>query len=182
MGRPPRHDADRLLDAAVSLVATHGPRGLTMAAVAREAGAPSGSVYHRFPDQRALLAAVWLRTVTRFQQRFLEALTGDNPRDAAVAAARQVVEWSRDNPAQAQILLAGPKEFGADRRNSEVDKAVRELAGRLDHTTSDRVLLAVVDLPYAVVRRYLSGGEPIPAHAADLVAEAAHALLASAAN
>lgn len=177
MGRPPRHDADRLLDAAVSLVATHGPRGLTMAAVAREAGAPSGSVYHRFPDQRALLAAVWERTVTRFQVGFLEALAGDEPQDAAIAAARHVVEWSRQHPEQAQVLLAGAREFGAARQNSEVDQSIRELAERLDGTAPDRVVLAVVDLPYAVVRRHLSRGDSIPEHAADLVAEAAQALL-----
>ena len=111
MGRPPQHDTDRLLDAAVAVVATHGPRALTMAAVARTAKAPSGSVYHRFPDRPALLAAVWLRTVARFQQGFLRALTHDSPRDAATSAAQHVVDWSRQHPDQAQVLLAGAREF-----------------------------------------------------------------------
>jgi hypothetical protein len=42
---------------------------------------------------------------------------------------------------------------------------------------ADRVLLAVVDLPYAMVRRHLLAGTPIPSHAGDLIAEHVAALL-----
>ncbi|HLU76197.1 MAG TPA: SRPBCC family protein [Nonomuraea sp.] len=76
-----------------------GPGAVTMTAVARSAGAPSGSVYHRFPGRPALLAALWLRTVDRFQQGFLAALDTDPPSQAAPAAARHVIEWSRAHPA-----------------------------------------------------------------------------------
>src|SRR5690606_14827873 len=105
MGRPPRHDVDRLLDAAAALVAEGGPGAATMTAVARAASAPSGSVYHRFPGRPALLAALWLRTVERFQQGFLAALDTDPPAQAAPAAARHVVAWCRAHPNEARILL-----------------------------------------------------------------------------
>jgi AcrR family transcriptional regulator len=191
MGRPARHDADRLLDAAVALAAEAGPRGVTMAAVARAAGAPSGSVYHRFPDQAALLSALWLRTVSRFQDGVFAALDAP-PQEAAVAVARHVVEWCRDRPDEAQVLLAGPGAFGAadwsdDARdrlaaaNAQVEKALADLARRLGRTGErerSRVVLAVVDLPYAVVRRYLGRGQPIPALEVGTVAEAVRDLLA----
>lgn len=41
----------------------------------------------------------------------------------------------------------------------------------------DRLVIAVVDLPYATVRRYLLSGKPIPAHAARLVEQGTKALL-----
>src|SRR5437764_1205677 len=174
MGRPPRHDADRLLDAAVGLAARSGPRSVTMAAVARAAGAPSGSVYHRFPDQPSLLSALWLRTMTRFQEGVLHALAGP-PEEAAVATARYVVEWSRKHPAEARVLLAGAREFGETewppharermaKANDEVERAVRALArglGKSGKREVASVVLAVVDLPYAVVRRHLVRGDSI---------------------
>ncbi|QIZ35671.1 TetR/AcrR family transcriptional regulator [Saccharopolyspora sp. ASAGF58] len=191
MGRPPRHDADRLLDAAVALAAETGPRGVTMAAVARAAGAPSGSVYHRFPDRAALLSALWLRTVTRFQEGVFAAL-GGSPQDAAVTMARHAVEWCREHPDEARVLLAGPGDFGlaewpsgARERltagNARLEKALADLARRLgkaDERGRSRVRLAVIDLPYAVVRRYLVRGEPIPALEVGTVGDAVRDLLA----
>ncbi|MGP4019431.1 TetR/AcrR family transcriptional regulator [Saccharopolyspora sp. 5N708] len=190
MGRPPRHDADRLLDAAVALVAETGPRGVTMAAVARAAGAPSGSVYHRFPDQAALLSGLWLRTASRFQEGFFAALDGPPP-EAAVAAARYVVEWCRAHPDEARVLLAGAGAFGAaewsqearDRLatgHAQVEQALADLAqqlGRTDERGLSRVVLAVVDLPYAVVRRYLGRGKAVPALEVGTVADAVRDLL-----
>ena len=187
MGRPPRHDADKLLDAAVGLVAEGGPRTVTMAAVARAAQAPSGSVYHRFPDQPALLAALWLRTVDRFQAGFLEALDSGGP----VAAARHVIEWSRCNVPQARVLLAGARSFGEsdwtqeardrlDQANEGVYAELRRRGRELGFTRKQdmsRFQLAVVDLPYAVVRRNLMRGEEIPAFEVDVVVSAVRDLL-----
>ncbi|MDA3629785.1 TetR/AcrR family transcriptional regulator [Saccharopolyspora sp. WRP15-2] len=191
MGRPPRHDADRLLDAAVELAAEAGPRGVTMAAVARAAGAPSGSVYHRFPDRTALLSELWLRTVTRFQDGFLAAVQAP-PREAAVAAARHVLEWCREHPAEADVLLAGPGAYGfadwpaearerLEKGNAQVDEALGGLAERLGRSGESgraRVFLAVVDLPLAVVRRHLGRGGPIPDLEVGTVTDAVQDLLA----
>ncbi|MEV5572363.1 TetR/AcrR family transcriptional regulator [Spirillospora sp. NPDC052269] len=189
MGRPPRHDRDRLLDAAVDLAFEAGPSGVTVAAVARSAGAPSGSVYHRFPNAMALLAAVWLRTLERFQDDFVAAASGEPAGRAAVDAARQVVSWSRTNPREALLLQYGPRDFGqsewpdADRdRLAHGNRRVRDtlagLAARLGPRTDlERVLLAVVDVPRSLVARHLREGTPIPESAEDLVAETAAALL-----
>ena len=108
MGRPAKHDAETLLDAAAAIVADEGPVAVTMVAVARRAGVPSGSLYHRFPSRAALLGALWLRTVRRFKAGWLAALGGDDP---LVTAARHVVAWSRRNRAEALLLLHGASEL-----------------------------------------------------------------------
>jgi AcrR family transcriptional regulator len=179
MGRPPRHDTDRLLDVAVSLAAATGPSSVTMAAVARAAGAPSGSVYHRFPTRAALLAALWLRTVDRFQEGFLAALADEQ----AQGAARHVITWSRANPDETRVLLYGPADFDEpewpqdareqlNARNRRISDALEGLAKRLG-TEVERLYLTTVDLPYATVRRHALAGKPIPPYTEDLVAQIA---------
>jgi AcrR family transcriptional regulator len=186
MGRPPRHDANHLLALAAELAAHGGPAAVTMSAVARAAGAPSGSVYHRFPSRPALLAALFVGTVERFQAGFLAALAGADP----VVAARHVVSWSRANPTGTAVLLYGARDFQQDdwppgeqerltRANRTVARAVRDLAGRLGDTSArglDLTRLAVIELPYSIVRRHRGGR--LPRHAEDLAADAARSLLA----
>ncbi|MER5783885.1 helix-turn-helix domain-containing protein [Streptomyces mobaraensis] len=192
MARPARFTENQLLDAAVRLAATHGPAGVTMSAVAKETGAPSGSVYHRFPHRAALLAEVWLRTMERFQDGYLAALaTGEGPLDAGRRAARHVVAWSRAHPAEAALLLHGPGEFGrgewsdehvrrADLGTERVRAAVAAVAAALGADSpcdAERVGLALIDLPLSVVRRHLRPGAALPDHAEDLAVRCAEALL-----
>lgn len=210
MARPPRFSADELLDAALRLAAAGGPAHVTMSAVAADAGAPSGSVYHRFPGRPALLAELWLRTAESFQDGYLAALGLDpspapnpgespdispdispDPLAAARSAARHVVSWCRAHPAEAAVLRYGADDFGrADwsaqhrRRADEGDRRVRDavaalaaaLGARTPHDV-ERVALAVVELPYAVVRRHLRGASGLPAYAEALAEESAAVLL-----
>jgi AcrR family transcriptional regulator len=183
MGRPPRHDTDSLLDAAVRLVEAGGPTALTVAAVAREAGGPSGSVYHRFAGRPALAAALWLRTVARFQAGFRAAVARDEPE----AAARHVIAWCRANHGEAMVLLYGARDFGyaewtdADRAALDEMNALASAELRAFAATSgldfDRVVMALVDLPAAVVRRHLRTEGSIPESAEAQVTAAAEALL-----
>ncbi|MEV6567313.1 TetR/AcrR family transcriptional regulator [Streptomyces kronopolitis] len=193
MARPSRFDTPRLLDAAVRLAAGSGPAAVTMSAVAAAVGAPSGSLYHRFPGRSALLAEVWLRTVEGFQEGYFEALeSSDDPLSGARAAARHVVAWSRTHPQEAALLLYGAHDFGhddwpdeyllrAEDGNMQVRAAMAALAGALGQhgrPALDRVTLAVIDLPLALVRRHLRGGSPLPPHAEDLAEQCTAALLA----
>ncbi|NRQ32544.1 TetR/AcrR family transcriptional regulator [Nonomuraea sp. NN258] len=190
MGRPPRHDVDRLLDAAADLVSDAGPATVTIAAVARAAGAPSGSIYHRFPSRASLLAALWLRTLGRFHEGYLAALDSEPAVDAAPAAARHVVAWCRANPGESRVLLYGPADFDEAgwpeearellrAANDRLRAALDALAGRLGAAAPadrERLYLAAVDLPYATVRRHHLAGRPLPAYAEDLAASCAAAL------
>ncbi|MEC3918821.1 TetR/AcrR family transcriptional regulator [Nocardia sp. CDC160] len=167
MSRKPTHTADSLLDAAAELAATQGAAAVTMSAVAAAVGAPSGSVYHRFPDRAALLAGLWLRTIDRFQSGFLEALWIDPPQQAARAAARHVIDWARTHPTEVAVLLAGPAAFGsaqwsaesaqvAAKQQARIDDAVGELGDRLgfrSRVERERLALLIIELPYAAVRR-----------------------------
>jgi len=188
MGRPAKHDAEKLLDAAAAIVAEEGPAAVTMVAVARRAGVPSGSLYHRFPSRAALMGALWLRTVERFQAGWLEALGGDDAVAALVAAGRHVVAWSRRNRAEAWLLLHGANEFAQpewpaatrraiEQQQRDAETALRGVAAVLGRDTLDRVVLAAVDIPYAVVRRRLRANEPLSRRAEALVEESARALL-----
>ncbi|MFE7637732.1 TetR/AcrR family transcriptional regulator [Kitasatospora sp. NPDC058184] len=195
MPRPPRHDESALLDAAVRLAAAGGPAAVTMSAVARESGAPNGSVYHRFPQRAALLAELWLRTVEEFQGACLPAIDAhEEPHLAAGALARQVVAWCRAHRERAVVLLHGPEAFGRAEWSEEqrlrdrqgglrVREALAGLAGRLGAATPldlDRVTLAVTGLPLAVVRGPLHAGAPLPPHAEELAEQSAIALLRAA--
>ncbi|MEU5404339.1 TetR/AcrR family transcriptional regulator [Streptomyces sp. NPDC005963] len=192
MARPPRFDVDQLLDAAVRRAAASGPTGVTMSAVAKDVGAPSGSVYHRFPGRPALLAEVWLRTVAGFQEGYLQALGADvDPQRAARAAARHVIAWSRAHPDEAALLLYGAEDFGrtewseehrcrADLGNQRVYAALAALAAALGVKgpgAAECIALALVELPLASVRRHLRAGQPLPAHAEELAEQCAGALL-----
>ncbi|GHC57544.1 TetR/AcrR family transcriptional regulator [Streptomyces flavofungini] len=193
MARPPRYDVSRFLDAAVELAAAAGPSAVTMAAVAKAVGAPSGSVYHRFPGRPALLAEVWLRTVEGFQEGWFAALGsgGGDPRAAARAAAVHVVAWSRTHPREAALLLYGAADFAeadwpaasagrAAAGHRRVGEAVAGLCAALGAEAgpaADRVALAVIDMPLTIVRRQLRRGQELPAHAEELAGESALLLL-----
>ena len=192
VGRPTLHDTERLLDVAEALAAERGPSGVTMAGVARAAGAPSGSLYHRFENRTVLLGEVWLRVVMRFQLGFLEALTIEPAVEAGVAAARHVIGWIRGHEAETRILLRGPGEFGeadwppelrarVDARQRELEAALRRMAERLPGRRTDaleRVMLATVDIPRAAGRRHLRPeSATVPAGIEPLVEECVRALL-----
>lgn len=184
MPRPARFSADELLDAAAVLLADDGPAAVTMSAVARAVGAPSGSLYHRFPSRAALCGELWTRTEERFHAGFTATLSGPgDPQTRCVAAARFVVRWCREHPAEAHVLLAGADALGVAGWPPEVLSRHRRLNRELRKALSavpadaDRVTAAVVDIPYAVVRRHLLARRAVPVGAEAIVADCARALL-----
>ena len=191
MGRPASYSTEALVAAGVDLFAGGGARALTMSAVARATGAPSGSVYHRFPDRPALLAAVWLNTVAAFQDGYRQAV-GDEPTVAdAVRAAEWVVDWCRTNPGPATVLQAGERAFEPDswtvesRREltafkEQQARELRALVARISRQTGlprDQAHFVLIELPLAAVRRHLAAGEPPPPRVRTLVRDLSRAIL-----
>lgn len=98
------------------------------------------------------------------------ALNTDPPQQAAVDAARHVVEWSRRNPSEARVLLHGATDFGESAWSESARKstaeaqaalaaALRGLERRLGASGSrelDRLVIAVVD-PKALLARRAEG-------------------------
>lgn len=190
MPMPVKFTAAEFVAAAVRLVVAGGPAAATAAAVAAAVGAPSGSVYHRFPRRADLLASAWIATLRDFHATFLPALdTAADPVAAGVAAARAVVAWSVANPQPAALLARyGRSDFvgadcspavraEADALDRHLTEALAGLLGRFPAADRDRVLLAVVDAPLALVRRSLAAGGPSAA-TVTLAGEAAARLLA----
>ena len=191
MGRPPAHSADEFVDAAVRLFAAGGARGVTMTAVAREVGVHSGSVYHRFAGRPALLAAVWLRTERRFHEGLLRIIDDHLDAEGVVLASGWTVDWCRDNVEEAAVLHAGVRAFSPrtwtkdaraelaemtatrEREAARVVRALRAATGR----DADEILLALLDLPIAVVNRYLARGAGPPAAATDLARRIARQIM-----
>lgn len=174
MAPPRKHETDAILDAARALVLTEGPRAAGVAAIAKASGAPVGTLYHRFGNRDGILKATWLRGIERFQRRAMAA-DGATPVDVAVAMAGAVLQFARDEPEDARLLLTirradlldgGPDaDFDATLAdmNAPVFERLHELArgifARDDDRAMDAVMRAVADLPYATVRRHIDDGK-----------------------
>jgi AcrR family transcriptional regulator len=118
--RPAKFDEDQILDAALRLVADGGPNAATIAAIADALGALVGSIYHLFRSRDLLLAKLWIRTVKRFQAGFLRALEADDLDAAALGAALHNLEWTREHPDEARVLLLYRREDLAERWPEEL--------------------------------------------------------------
>jgi AcrR family transcriptional regulator len=196
MAPPRKHDTDRILDAARTLVLRDGPRSASVAAIAHESGAPVGTLYHRFGNRDRLLAAAWLRALGQFQRRALAAAAAHpDPLEAAVAMAGSQIRFARERPADARLLLTlrrddlldSDPDDGFRARLNEINTPLEEtlarlakaLRGKSDARTLDEITRAIVDLPNAAVRRYAREGMPPPAWLGPDIAAAARRLLQS---
>jgi AcrR family transcriptional regulator len=181
-----------LVRAAIEVAAAHGLEAVTIAAVGRQAGAPSGSIYHRFHSRDGLLAAAWLEATRAFQAGFLPALE-DTHHAAGVAAARHTTDWARREPAAARVLvLYRARDFGAARWTPGHRQEAGRLAAELEEGLTAfsrrhlgdrggevrrRVTFALLDLPLAAVRRYLSAGIAPPPEVDRYLEETLRALI-----
>ena len=170
MAPPRKHDSDVILDAARGLVLGGGPRVAGVAAIAKASGAPVGTLYHRFGNRDGILAATWLRALDRFQALAMSA-TGDGALDAAVAMALSALDFAREYPDDTRLLLMmRPEDLVDAEGGGELAEAIasrnvplverlrtlaRELYGADDARSLDAVQRAVVELPYAAVRRHV---------------------------
>ncbi|GAA0953662.1 TetR/AcrR family transcriptional regulator [Nonomuraea longicatena] len=188
VGRPAKFDADRILDAAAAVAAEGGQGAVTVTAVAARLGAPSGSIYHRYGSRDLLLAHLWIRTVRRFQEGFLEAARTPDPVEAVRRTAAHTVRWSAEHPDEARLLLrhhvdelrlAWPTELGEElsRLNAASMAAMGRIAAGCGHGDLRRVVFALVDVPLAAVRRHLRAGEGSPGEVTRMVETAALAVV-----
>ena len=194
MGRPARFTTPQFVDATKRLVARGGPAAATIAAIADEAGAPVGSIYHRLRSRELLLAELWLEVVEDFQQGFFAALSEGDTRAAGLTAALHGPRWARKHPTEARVLLLHRREeflsgdwppevaARAKRLGSDMDRAIRDFTrrslGRATGANLRRVKFAIADVPLAAVRRHVADGERPPDIVDDLIRETYRAVLA----
>lgn len=191
MAPPRKHETDAILDATRALVLTDGPRAASVAAIARASGAPAGTLYHRFGNRNGILTAAWIRALERFQSRAMAA-AGETPLETAVAMGVAAVQFARATPDDARLLLTirpsdlldGEPDADFETRlaamNAPLIERVRELArevfGNDEARTVDAMTRAVVDLPYAAVRRHADDAQ-WPSWLEEDLAQAVRALL-----
>jgi AcrR family transcriptional regulator len=193
VSRPPLFTSEQIVDSAMRVAATSGPASATVGAIASELGAPTGSIYHRFESKETLLAEVWLRVVSNFQEGFLSALGGEGVREAGLEAALHTPRWARAHPSEAQVLLLHRREeFIAEPWPTPLKERAADLARALDRALARfaerrfgqasaanlrRVAFALVDVPYAAVHRDLRSRKKPTATVDELVRETYEALL-----
>lgn len=179
--------------AALRLVADRGPQAVTVAALAREVGAPTGSIYHRYRSREQLLAELWMEVVEGFQDGFTSSLARANDVAGALATARYMVAWTREHPLESRLLLlhrrqdfvsgAWPAELAerAAALEPQLGAALRAFGdrafGRTDGETMARLRYALLDAPFGAIRPYLQSHKRLPSVVDQLVAETAAAVL-----
>jgi len=77
----PSSERDRIIDAALRLVAREGWRRLSMAAIAAEAGVPILTLYRAFPSKPAILRGFFRRIDEAVLEAPLDADSDERPRD-----------------------------------------------------------------------------------------------------
>jgi AcrR family transcriptional regulator len=185
MPRAAKFADDEILAATRRLLAAHGPAGATIGAIAGAVGAPVGSIYHRFRSRDVLLGEVWLGAAAAFQAAFFERLAGSPAREAGLRAARYMVQRVRDHPREARLLLLHRREDFVDRGwppalqrrakalgdqiETELRAFSRRLVGRDDQRTIRIVRFAVLEAPFAALRRHVVANESPPASVEELV-------------
>lgn len=185
MVRGSKFDQAEFVEAALALLSEGGPTAVTMAAIARRSGAPTGSIYHRFPSRSAVVAAAWLRALSAFADE-IEAALAAAPADIA---AMTLVAWSRSHPREARALfLNEPAGLFDTAPPEDLSAAIRAQEARIEaaferwldasaapgvHRAEAFACLrfAIVDGPIALIRAYLQSGEPIPVFVDRLAAD-----------
>jgi AcrR family transcriptional regulator len=191
--RHAQHLAEDILDAARGLVLEHGVQSATVDAIARESGAPVGSLYHRFGSRTRLLAELWMRAARRSQAAFLAAARHAEPEQAAVDAALSIYDFVQQHRQDARLLVSFRREdLLHDARsprlirelkelNRPLEDAVTDLARRLfgkaTRKTAEQTALAVIDLPLGAVRRHLVAGSELPPWLRDQLAAVVRTVL-----
>jgi len=184
-------DAD-LVAAAGRACARLGLARATIDAIAKEAGVPVGSVYHRVDSRAALLAEVWIAAAQAFGANFLEQLSDAKTLDDAAEVALVTPRFTRADHAGGVVLLAhrrddflegapAPLRTRAGELSSDLQKGITEAARRLlagDKRGREKLAIALVGVLYGAVRVFLPQATP-PAELDPVILAAARAALAA---
>ncbi len=95
-----------ILDAALRCFTEHGYAATTIEQIRRRSGASTGSIYHFFPGQEQLAAALYVDGLRSYQESVLATLeAADGPEAAVRAVVHHHLDWVAAHPALARFLL-----------------------------------------------------------------------------
>ena len=129
-----------MIQAALKLIAKHGPRGFSLSEAARLAGVSVGAPYRHFADKEALFGAVAAQGFLELCERFEAAAKAspDDPRQRLVAIGMAYVRFAVERPSHFQVMFDSAihrrkdpaLSVPAERAFQVLAKTVREVAGK----------------------------------------------------
>ena len=142
--------ADRLADAAISIIARDGFDALSVRRVAREAAVTGGTVQHHYPSKVDLTVAALDRTVSRQAHRISLLPPSESPitqltselcamLPADPASTEEAVVWI----AMSAAVPGHP--FVAERRREAAEQARRWIASRIRRSQDAGIVNAAID-------------------------------------
>jgi AcrR family transcriptional regulator len=186
MVRHAKLSEDSILLAAIELVAHCGVAAVSIAAIAGKAGAPTGSVYHRFDSRGAILARAWLRVKADFRIN----VACHWPAGGTWPAVYAFLQWCRTKPVYAKFLLQCedcpvfseplPAELHAalEAEQAALDLCFKQCLaslwqGHADGSDEAVLRFMLFGAPIAMIKPYLLDDQPIPEQI-DAVLRASH--------
>jgi AcrR family transcriptional regulator len=119
---------DRVLDAALTMLADEGVAGFTTRRVAQEAGTSVPAVYELFGDKAGLVRQLFFEGFRHLRRRLEDLDRGDDPRADLVRVFATFRLFVRDNPVLAELMFSRPfVDFDPGPGERAAGRAVREL-------------------------------------------------------
>ncbi|WP_028847959.1 TetR/AcrR family transcriptional regulator [Thermocrispum agreste] len=132
-----RSTEDVILDAAAELIQHTGGARVNIAEIARRAGVSRPTIYRRWPDVRAIVAALLTREVRAIARAVVPA---GQDREALVAGVVEIAERVRDHPVLGLLLRTDPevyRRYFVERLGTSQRGLLRELQSRLAAAQAD---------------------------------------------
>jgi AcrR family transcriptional regulator len=172
MVRLAKYNEDSFIESAIQIAAQCGIGAVSMASIASMAGAPIGSLYHRFDSRNTVLARAWLKVRADFRAE----VSCHWARGDTWPAVEALVQWCRANPVYARFMLESDEapDFGelaaqlradleADQGALDADFARCVQALLPDVADAAHVLrFILIGAPVAIVKPFLNQDLPIP--------------------
>jgi len=96
-----------MVEAALKLIAKHGPRGFSLSEAARLAGVSVGAPYRHFADKEALFSEIAVQGFVELCERIEAAAntSPDDPRKRLVAIGMAYVRFAVERPSHFQVMF-----------------------------------------------------------------------------
>ncbi len=172
MVRLAKYNDDSFIDCTIQIAAQCGIGAVSMGSIASKAGAPIGSLYHRFDSRGTILARAWLKVRADFGVHVACHWESGH----TWAAVEAFLHWCRSKPAYARFLLRSDvaPDFGelsphlhaeleADQAAFDVafERCLQALPADLDNPGHVLHFL-LIGAPGAIVKPFLDQEQGIP--------------------
>jgi AcrR family transcriptional regulator len=155
----------RTLQAAWTLVLRQGLRGMTMEALAREAGIAKATLYAQFPDKDAMIAAVIDDWLIELRTAFDKGMAADGPVALRIAAALAgkygIIVRALEGSPHANELFDEHYRFAARFAafDAHVRAAITDELAQAGAADAPRLAHVVIACAYGIVRKVPGAGE-----------------------